>query len=459
MLYIKHSVQITITTSRVIDFSRSIIMPDISTPHLDYSKLTEAWDINDALMGGTLFLRQQGERYLPRWPHEDKHRYQQRLSVATLLPAYEETLKNNLGRVFSEPTQLSETTPAVIVDYCHNMDLQGNRLDVWAQAYFSLALQYGVAHALVDYPRVEALKTRAEEKACGARPYAVLINPRQVIGWQSRHSGGQCQLTELRIKEQIVVETAPYHPQKIEQIRKLTPGRVELYRKMTQADGVERWRLHDSWVTSCPVIPLVTLYSKRTGFMCGAPPLLNLALLNIKHWQSQSEQDNILHVARVPILNVFGLEEGETLAIGAASALHFTDRTRQGNAYTEHSGAAVGAGKAALSDLVEQMRQAGGKLLRCQNSSTKTIDQVSEERLQAHSPLYTLSNSLEDALDNILQLMADWVGEKDGGKVDIRTELETAQQSVNAPAALAIQKPCGKGVIFVRWMRYALYSR
>jgi hypothetical protein len=44
-------------------------------------------------------------------------------------------------------------------------------------------------------------------------------------------------------------------------------------------------------------ITLVTLYTKRTGFMCGSPPLLNMALLNIKHWQSQSEQDNILHVA------------------------------------------------------------------------------------------------------------------------------------------------------------------
>lgn len=29
-------------------------MPDISTPNLDYNDMVEAWDINDALMGGTL---------------------------------------------------------------------------------------------------------------------------------------------------------------------------------------------------------------------------------------------------------------------------------------------------------------------------------------------------------------------------------------------------------------------
>ncbi len=35
-------------------------MPDISTPNLDYNDMVEAWDINDALMGGTLEMRRQG---------------------------------------------------------------------------------------------------------------------------------------------------------------------------------------------------------------------------------------------------------------------------------------------------------------------------------------------------------------------------------------------------------------
>ena len=39
-------------------------MPDISTPNLDYGNMVQAWDINDALMGGTLYMRQLGEAYL-----------------------------------------------------------------------------------------------------------------------------------------------------------------------------------------------------------------------------------------------------------------------------------------------------------------------------------------------------------------------------------------------------------
>ncbi|WP_039029278.1 DUF4055 domain-containing protein [Leclercia adecarboxylata] len=416
-------------------------MPDISTPNLDYGNMVQAWDINDALMGGTLYMRQLGEAYLPRWPKEDKEDYKKRLAVATLLPAYEETINQNVGRVFAEPIQLGENVPDALREFAKNVDLEGSRLDVWAQAFFSLAMQYGLSHALVDYPRIDAeqVKTKADEKATGARPYVTMLNPRQVIGWKSKIIGGKVALTELRIKEVVVEDGDDFGQTKVEQIRYLTPGKVQIYRKATGDNAQVIWTLHDEWTTSRKDITLVTLYTKRTGFMCGSPPLLNMALLNVKHWQSQSEQDNILHVVRVPILSVFGLEEGEELVIGSSSATSFSDRQKQGMEYTEHTGAAIGAGKESLTDLVEQMRQAGAKLLRTDNTSTKSVDQTSEEKMQEQSPLYTMATSLEDAIDNILQIMAEYIGEKDGGSVDVRTELDVESKEFNPPAALAIQ--------------------
>ncbi|MDR4050429.1 MAG: DUF4055 domain-containing protein [Citrobacter sp.] len=416
-------------------------MPDISTPNLDYGNMVEAWDINDALMGGTLYMRQLGETFLPRWPKEGKEDYKKRLAVATLLPAYEETINQNVGRVFAEPIQLGENVPDRLREFAKDVDLEGSRLDVWVQAFFSLAMQYGLSHALVDYPRVDAeqVKTKADEKATGARPYVTMLNPRQVIGWKSKMTAGKVQLTALRIKEVVVEDGDDFGQTKVEQIRLLTPGKVQIYRKATSADGQANWALHEEWQTSRQDITLVTLYTKRTGFMCGSPPLLNMALLNVKHWQSQSEQDNILHVARVPLLTVFGLEDGQELVIGSSSATQFSDRQKQGLEYVEHTGTSISAGKESLTDLVEQMRQAGAKLLRTDNTSTKSVDQTSEEKMQEQSPLYTMATSLEDAIDNILQIMAEYIGEKDGGSVDVRTELDVESKEFNPPAALAIQ--------------------
>ncbi|WP_392895003.1 DUF4055 domain-containing protein [Serratia ureilytica] len=416
-------------------------MPDISTPNLDYNDMVEAWDINDALMGGTLYMRRLGETYLPRWPNEDKEDYKKRLAVATLLPAYEETIKQDIGRVFAEPTVLSEETPEQIKKLTPNIDLEGNRLDVWAQEFFSIGFQYGLAHALVDFPRVnkDEVKTKADEKAAGSRPYVTMLNPRQVIGWKSKVVKGKVVLTDLRIKEVIIVDGDDYGQTKVEQIRHIMPRKVEIYRKSKGDSGESVWAIFEEWETSRDDIPLVTFYTKRTGFMRGSPPLLNLALLNIKHWQSQSEQDNILHVARVPILSVYGLEEGQELTVGASSAARFENRQKQGIEYTEHTGSAIGAGKTSIDDLEQQMRQAGAKLLRAENTSTKSVDQTNEEKMQENSPLFMMASSLEDALDNILQIMAEWLGLPSGGNVDVRTELETETKSVDAQSALAIQ--------------------
>ena len=82
--------------------------------------------------------------------------------MATLLPVYEESIKQNIGRIFAEPTVLSEETPEKIREYAENIDMEGSRLDVWAQQFFSLAFQYGVAHALVDYPRTDMNEIRTK---------------------------------------------------------------------------------------------------------------------------------------------------------------------------------------------------------------------------------------------------------------------------------------------------------
>ncbi|STV35052.1 Uncharacterised protein [Klebsiella pneumoniae] len=170
-------------------------MPDISTPNLDYNDMVEAWDINDALMGGTLEMRRQGKKYLPKWPNEDPESYKERLASATLLPAYEEAIKQNIGRVFAEPTVLSEDSPEQIRELSPDIDMEGNRLDVWAQQFFSIGFQYGLVHALVDFPKIdrEAVKTKADEKATDpARMPRCLILARSSAGNRKWLKGKWC---------------------------------------------------------------------------------------------------------------------------------------------------------------------------------------------------------------------------------------------------------------------------
>jgi hypothetical protein len=264
---------------------------------------------------------------------------------------------------------------------------------------------------LVEYPRAEGLRTRADEIAAGVRPYAVLIRPEQVLGW--RVEGGK--LAQFRYMESIEEADGEFGVKSVAQVRVLEPGIWRTYRK---ADNGGAWVRHDEGTTSLGYVPLVSFYTGRTGFLTAKPPLLELAHLNVKHWQSQSDQDNILHVARVPLLFTFTDDEQFELVISSGSA---TRMPKDGDAkYVEHTGATINAGRESLQDLIEEMRMAGAKLLQKEKQQTKTATQANEEAAQELSPLARMANQFADALAQMLQVMADYLGLPDGGMVEMR---------------------------------------
>lgn len=402
---------------------------DPSKPLAAVEAMRADWAVVDPLMGGTRAMRAAGPNLLAKWPKEEDDAYKARLATSTLFPAYSETVANMKGRVFAEPVQLGEDVPEEIAAYMQDVDQQGNNLQVWSESVFTVGLSRGLCHVLVDYPPTvdrdgnQIVRTRADEKSLKLRPYAVMIRPQQVLGWRYKVENGAPVLTQFRYMEVVSEEEGEFGSQDVQQIRVLEIGKWRTFRRI---EGKKGWSEHDSGTTSLGVIPLATFYTKRTGYLTAEPPLMELAHLNIKHWQSQSDQDNILHVARVPLLVAINPGDYQDAAgnpvpwemtIGTSSA------TRMGAdgdlKYVEHTGKAIEAGRQSLLDLEDQMRQAGAKLLKKDKQATKTATQAEEEAAQEMSPLQTMAGQFEDFLDQVLQLFALWKGLDEGGHVAV----------------------------------------
>ena len=160
---------------------------------------------------------------------------------------------------------------------------------------------------------------------------------------------------------------------------------------------------------------------EKTGFFTGKPPLLELAYLNIKHWQSQSDQDNITHYVRVPLLQYQGQESIDSVVSSAGSLINVGER---GNlSYVEHSGAAIAAGVNALEKLENDMQVAGAKLL-TRTKIALTDTQARDEAGREVSLLRHYANLLEDSIGRMLDFMAMWQGETDGGNVEISGSID-----------------------------------
>lgn len=371
--------------------------------------MAKNWPIAAALLGGTQAMRDAAQKFLPKWPNEDDESYQTRLSTATLFPAFSRTLGVMAGKPFAKQLTFGEDVPKQIVAWCDDCDLEGRNLHTFASEMLAEVLGFGLAGVLVDYPRVGAIRTQAEEKAIGARPYLVKIEHNQILGWKAKRVNGVMTLVQLRIAETAEEDDGGYGSRVVERVRVLTPGAWELWQKPEKGGD---YVLTEEGETSLNAIPFVPFYGRRTGFMTGISPLLDLAFLNVKHWQKQSDIDTIGHVVCVPVLVCEGVEDTFELTIGASTAM----KTPQGSKvyYAEHSGAATEFAMALLDKLNDQMIQTGAELLIPQPGQ-RSATEANNDAEANKSELQRITEQFEDSLDQCLQFMAMWSKQPEGG--------------------------------------------
>lgn len=386
--------------------------------------MAESWSLIADLMGGTATMRRAGARHLPQWPAEDALAYKERLNTATLFPAYARTVSVLTGRPFSKSLTIGDDIPTRIRPWLDDIDLEGRNLHTFAADLFSNALGYGFCGILVDCPTAEGVRTVADEKLVRVRPYFVHVRHDAILGWRAEKRGSSIVLTQLRLNETVEEPDGAFSTKQVTQVRVLEPGKWTTYRKQKDQSGVETWIEYESGVTTIDVIPFVPIYGIRKDFMIGAPPMIELAHMNVEHWQSKSDQQTILHVARVPVLFGKDLGTDTKITVGAGSLIQATSKDADLK-YVEHTGAAIEAGRKSLLDLEDRMRQVGAELLVIKPGNTTEVQTISDNE-QAICDLQRMSQSLEDALDQALNLMAKWVKEPTGGHVSIFSDYGAA---------------------------------
>ena len=385
----------------------------------EIAEVAPDWAMITALLGGTSAMRCCGKTYLPQGPAEPPKVYNFRLNVcATLFNGFQKSVDTMSGKPFSEPIKLGADVPQTIVDYCEDIDLEGRNLQAFAHDVFRTAIAYGLSHILVDYPETPEAITLAEQKESGVRSYFCHIRPWQILGWRSQKIAGAETLTQLRILESAVEDVGQWGVVTVPQIRVLYPDRFELYRKRDK-----KWVRTGGGPVSLGAIPLATVYTGRTGFMTARAPMLDLAHLNVEHWRSTSEQVNILHVARVPILFASGFSGEDELKIGSQNAVknEFPDAKLQ---YVEHTGKAIEAGRQSIKDLEDQMRVLGAQLLVPDKSINKTATEKSSEVAESDAPLSLAALSLQDSLELAFSFIAKWEKLPTGGEIEVYRDFD-----------------------------------
>ncbi|NNC01885.1 DUF4055 domain-containing protein [Corallococcus exiguus] len=403
---------------------------DVSTPSSAYRAMQPAWALVLALLGGTGTMRAAGRTYLPQYHAEEDAAYKERLQRAVLLNVFGKTARNLAAKPFATPVRLGDSAPEPLRVLVDDVDRQGSDITAWARGVFRDGLSKGLAHILVDFPAVdpETVKTLEDEQRAGLRPYFVHVAAESLIAAYAETVDGVEVLTHVRIRE-CETRREGFEEVQVERVRVLERDSWAVYER----SGTSEWKEAASGPNTLGFIPLVTWYAgERTALCAAKPPLMDLADKNVEHWQSASDQRNVLTVARFPMLAASGLEqdrgEGEGRGSGKVTvgphALLTTSSPQGKFYYVEHTGAAITAGRQDLEDLKDEMAMLGVELLVRKSGST-TATEKSINTAQAHSELQAMAESFSDALELAFYFAARWLGlevEDAKLKVEVHTD-------------------------------------
>ena len=371
------------------------------------------------LIAGTDAMRDAGKVYLPQHPAESTPAWTARRDGSVLTPAYRDAIDLACGLIFRKPVELGADVPPDAEEWLENVDLTGRDITQFAQDVLRDAFM-GVTYVVADYPRVPTGSTLAQERAMGVRPYLVHVKASQVLGWRSQMINGKPVLTQFRYLETATEPDGQFGEKAVQRVRVLEPGMVTVY---TKADDQDDFTLdpENSGTVTLKEIPVIPIYTGRTDFFQGLPPLRDLAWKNVEHWQSASDQRNILHVARVPLLCTIGVDGGD-LVIGPQNILSLPIG---GDAkWIEHTGKAIDAGRQDLQDLEDQMQKMAGKML--DKGTVKTAMEAGVESTQAMSRIQAWAVGLASGLNSAWKMAGQWIGQ-DLGELGVNTDVDTSR--------------------------------
>jgi hypothetical protein len=313
-----------------------------------------------------------------------------------------------------------------------DVDALGNSVDVFVRQVFTSAVDDGVTHVLIDMPSVTDVEgafpdgslTIEQEKILDIRPFWRHVRAADLLGWKWRVIAGKKTLTQIRILEFAKTAGEDEFTQIVKKrIRVIEPDRWRLFEEQLE-DAVtkeKKWIVVEEGTNTLGKIPLVTFYTNQKGFMVATPLLTDVAYLNVAHWQSDSDQRNLLHVARVPILFATGFGDDDDqvqLEIGANSITRAP--TGATLAFIEHTGTGIESGRNDLKDIEERIQFIGMQLLIKRRSGDETATGRSIDKSEGDSDLAIIAMELESSIEECLDLTAEWLTLGDsGGEVTV----------------------------------------
>lgn len=375
--------------------------------------------------------------YLPKDYLEEERSYEVRKTRAqSSFQNYYSHLRDLVtGTALRKGVSLPENIPAEWGNFFQDVDLEGHSLLSFTKETFTAALDGGVAGIWVEYPKLPANLSAADERKLNPRPYLVLMQMDQVL--ECRYDVVNTQIngqnifgafpTYLRVKTEVrrqsskneffeevipavrIYDIANYVDNTVSELSDTPEAavvnqkvRCRLYTKDNSTANSNKYALVETTYLSIAFIPFVPVFGgKKEAYFRGRPLLFDIARLNLHHWSVSADLAETIHLTSSPILTGTGVRSDDEIAAGSGRALFSQNPDAKFNL--------MSASMEGASVTLENLRRIESAMERLAAVAMTTGKTQAEsgfakllDRSQSDSQLAVLVQSLEDALNRAL---------------------------------------------------------
>lgn len=382
-----------------------------ATKGIYYKAFIDEWAKIQAVYGGDSAIKEAGETYLPKLSGQTPKEYDAYLARGCFFNAFARTVQGLGGAIVRKEPVLK--VPKRIDDILPAVSLTNESIQEVIKLTVGNVLQYSYYGILVDMPP-------EDQSTLDAVPYFALYTAASILNFRTEQVGSESKLVMLCLAEDTYKESAEnrFELELKERVRVLeiidNALTVNLYEKDSSGKD-EVWNpIQDEIIPKIkgkPVdcIPFVFFGSVTNSPVPSSPPLLDLADLNIKHWQVSTDYYHGLHYCALPTPWAAGFNAGDNLYIGAMKAW-ISDNPNAQCGYLEFSGAGLQAIEKALDRLEAQMAVMGARMLEEQKKAAEAADTVRMRYSGDTATLSTIVTCVEQGMMKALNYLGMWMG-------------------------------------------------
>lgn len=387
---------------------------DPSLQHPDYVDYLAVWQKCDDAAAGQRKIKAGGNLYLPELAGHKKESYDAYRERASYFNATGRTVDGYVGMVMRKKPKI--VLPDAAAPWADDITLTDESLADFAAGCIRAALGSRPA-ILVDMDAAPGPLTAAQATALQLRPYLTLYKAASIINWERARINGAYRLKNVFLQEGYTDDDGKAKVQ----IRQLTLDSGQ-YEQIVWREGAGKSWVEYSRVTPLKngqailEIPFYPIAADKPTIEISAPPIEDLADVNIAHYRNSADLENGVHISGMPTAVITGydaidVETGKptAIALGTSTALVIPNADAKAT-FLQVGSEGFASLEKAMDRKEQHMAALGARMVAPEKKQAETAEAAGIRRGGENSVLAALAGVVSRQIQKALAFAVDWMG-------------------------------------------------